>query len=145
MTLNGREQIQKRDGWLESGLGHVSGQYNGSCLSTLGRISWTPAQGWSGFSHTAKRPDLNGAAHRLRARPADYISGSPDKANGLLFVSLPLRLPNYKSAHKFNKQMSFSSPLQHFPPPFALADNSMSVLCVFSTHADAHPVKMGVY
>jgi len=51
---------------------------------------WTAAQGWSGFSRTAKRPDLNGAAHRLRARPADYISGSPDKANKLLFVSLPL-------------------------------------------------------
>lgn len=119
MTLNGREQIQRGDGWLERGRGHVSGQYNGSCLSTLGRIS-APAQGRSGFSHTAKRPDLNGAAHRLRARPADYISGSPDKANGLLFVSLPLRLPNYNSAHKFNKQMSFSSPLQHPPHPLLL-------------------------
>lgn len=47
-----------------------------------------------------------------------------------MFVSLPLWLPNYNSAHKFNKQMSFSSLLQHFPPPFALADIAAQVFCV---------------
>lgn len=51
------------------------------------------------------------------------------------------RLPNYNSAHKFNKQMSFSSPLQHFSPPFALADITAQNMLF----TQAHPAKMGVY